>query len=426
MKKRNLLLVAALAAAGVVGVTTVALAPTAVMAAEGQKVSAKVGKPLRTAQEAMNAKNWDAAWTAIQEAQAVEPKTPYDAYMVDELGWYVLLQKKDYAGAATMLERAIGSGFVQPADQPQRLKALAQLNYQVQNYPKAIEFGNRFLESSPGDRDIGVLVAQSYYLQKDYAGARGAAQKLTTGPGTPSEQLLLINLRSNFELNDRPGTVQALEQLVRYYPQPKYWEDLLSNQLYETKDDRHLRALYRLIDQTNTLDKADEYSEMASTLIAGGFPSEAEAVLQRGLSASLFSGDAKTRAQSDLERAKAGAASDRKDLPGAEKAMATAKTGNEMVANGKLFFSVGDYAKAIDAIQRGLAKGGVTDMDDANALLGVARVRTDKLEEARPAFAAIKDAKYARIGQLWQLYLDTKTAPPAAAPEAAPTTPPSG
>ena len=49
-----------------------------------------------------------------------------------------------------------------------------------------------------------------------------------------------------------------------------------------------------------------------------------------------------------------------------------------MVAIGKLYFSTGDYANAADAIQKGLAKGGVADVDDANTLLGVALVRRGK------------------------------------------------
>jgi len=69
---------------------------------------------------------------------------------------------------------------------------------------------------------------------------------------------------------------------VRHYPQPKYWEDLLNEQLFRTKDDRALRGLYRLMSDTNTLDKGDEYSEMGSMLIAGGFPNEAKQVLERG------------------------------------------------------------------------------------------------------------------------------------------------
>jgi len=89
-----------------------------------------------------------------------------------------------------------------------------------------------------------------------------------------------------------------------------------------------------------------------------------------------------------------------------------------MVAIGKLYFSVGEYAKSADAIQKGIAKGGVTDVDEANSLLGIALVRADKLADARPAFEAVKGAKYAEVARLWLLYVDTKLnpAPAAAAP----------
>jgi len=296
-----------------------------------------------------------------------------------------------------------------------RLKALAQINYQAENFAKAAEYGNKYLAQVPADGEMGVLVAQSYYLQKDYAGTKALVDKLTAGQAKPSEQLLQLGLRSNFELKDRAGTLKSLESLVRYYPQPKYWEDLLTNQLYETKGDRELRTLYRLMEQTSTLDKPEEYSEMATVLLAGGFPGEAEQILARAMSANEFAGDARTRAQADLDKARAQAAMDAKDLPGAEKALAAAKTGNEMVATGKLYFSAGDYARAADAIQKGLTKGGVTDTDDANALLGVALVRAGKPAESRPAFEAVKDARYASIAHLWLLYLDTKAAPAAAA-----------
>jgi len=415
MKKTNLVLMVALAAAGLVTVGGGALLPTVVVAAEpAPKLGAKIVKPLKAAQDAMNAKNWDEAMARVEEARAIEPKSPYEAFMVDELGWYVLLQKKDYAGSAAALERAVASGFVAPADLTQRYKALGQLNYQLQNFDKAIEFGNKYLESMPGDSEIGVLVAQSYYMKKDYAGTWATVQKLTAGAAKPSEQLLMLGLRSNYELKDRAATVKSLESLVRHYPQPKYWEDLLTNQLYQTKTDREMRALYRLIDETRTLDKAEEYSEMASTLIAGGYPTEAKQVLERGLAKNVFTGDAKTRAQSDLNRARSGADADSKELPGADKALATAKSGNEMVATGKLFFSVGDYTKAADAIQKGIAKGGVADIEDANALLGIALVRDGKTAEARAAFNAIRDPKLAEIARLWNLYLDTTS--PAATP----------
>jgi len=411
MKKANLILAAALAAAGVTGGAAALLAPATAVAQAQQKIGSKMMKPLKAAQDAIGEKNWEAALASLAEAQAIEPKTPYEAFMVDELGWYARLQSKDYAGAAQALERAVASGFVAEADVPSRYKALAQLNFQLQDYGKAVDFGSKYLATSPGDQDIAALVAQSKFLQKDYAGARAVVEQATaSAAGKPSESLLLIGLRSSYEMDDKAATARSLEALVRNYPEQKYWDDLLNLQLYQTKSDRDLRTLYRLMVDTRTMNKAEEFSEAATTLMAGGFPTEARKVLDAGLASGVFQGAALTRAQSDLERARSGAEADRKELPGADQALAAAKTGNEMVAMGKLFFSVGEYGKAADAFRKGLAKGGVTDVDDANALLGVAQVRAGQGKEALPAFDAIRDAKLAEVVRLWKLYVETSGA----------------
>ena len=427
MKTRNLILMAALAAAGLTSVAGTLLVPTVAVAADAKeakkdapKIGAKMSKPLRAAQDAIQAKNWDAAAASLAEAAAVEPKSPYEAFMVEELGWYLKVQTKDYAGAVTSLKAAVDSGFVPEADLPRRYKALAQLSYELKDFPKAVEYGKKALELAPGSSDVTMIVAHSLYLADDFTGARAFIGEQTAAATTkPDEQLLLINLRSNYELNDRAGTMRALEALIRNYPAQKYWTDLLNNQLYETKTDRDLRALYRLMSDTNTLAKPEEYSEMATTLMTGGFPSEAKQVLERGLAAGVFKGDMLTRAQGDLTRAKSGAEADRKELPGADAALAAAKSGNEMVAMGKLFFSVGEYGKAADAFRKGLAKGGVSDADDANALLGIALARTDKGAEAIEAFGKVRDAKLGEVAKLWKLYLETRNQP-AAAPAPAP------
>ena len=377
MTKANLVLMAALAAAGLTGVVGGSLLPvSAAVAADKekdkapkQKLSPAVQKPLVAAQNAMTAKNWDEALAQIQLAQAVEPKTPYDAFMVDELGWYIYLQKKDYVKSAEILERSLASGMVSEADKPQRLRALTQMNLQNKNYPKAIASGTEYMKLNPADAEIALNLAQARYLSDDFAGAKTASEQLVASSAKPAEPALLLALRSNYELKDEAGIIRALEGLVRYYPAPKYWEDLLNAQLYRTKDDRALRALYRLMNDTETLDKGEEYAEMGSTLVTGGYPNEAKAILERGMSANVFQGESKSRAQAELERARTGAAADAKEVGTAAAQLAAAKTGNQMVAIGKLYFSAGDYANAVDAIQKGVAKGGVADLDDAQMVL---------------------------------------------------------
>lgn len=414
MKKANLILAAALAAAGVTSASLALITPSTAIAAEEKKteagkIGAKMRKPLAAAQEAINAKNWDDAQVHLTEAAAIQPQTPYETFMVDELGWYVQVQRKDYAGAATTLERAVASGFVPAADLPRRYKALAQLNYENKNYPKAAEYGKKALELTPDAVDTGTLTAHALFMADDFAGARALAEKLTTGAAKPDEQLLLIRLRSSYELDDKPGTVAALESLVRYYPQPKYWTDLLMNHLYETTAERDLRALYRLMSDTKALTRPEEYLEMASMLMAGGYPNEARQTLEAGMAASVFKGSELTRAQGELQRARSAADADAKELATADQALAAAKTGNAMVGIGKLYFSVGNYAKAADAFRQGLAKGGVSDTDDANMLLGIALVRGGKGAEAAQPLGQVRDPKLAGIARLWRLYVDTQT-----------------
>jgi len=415
--KRYPLILAVLLAAGPLFLAGLVMAPQTAEAAKGEKLSKEIQKPLKAAQDAMSAQDWDTALASIQEAQAVEPKSPYEAFMVDELGWYVYMQKQQYAEAAPALERALASGYLAPEDVPQRTKVLAQFYYQSKNYDKAIEAGEKYLAMNPGDAEMTTLVVQAYYLKQDYAGTKSAIQRLTPPGQVPKEQLLLLSLKASYEADDKAGTTAALRELVRYYPQQKYWEDLLNTQLFRTKGDRELRALYRLMDETSTLDKPDEYSEMGAVLVSGGYPTEAKRILERGFQTNVLAGEAGTRAKATLDRATSGAAADTKEIPGAAQALASAKTGNEMVTTGKLYFSVGDYTKAADAFRKGLAAGGVTDMDDANVLLGIALVRSGALADSVSAFSAVKDPALAEVADLWKLYVAGKTAPPPAAPE---------
>jgi tetratricopeptide (TPR) repeat protein len=144
---------------------------------------------------------------------------------------------------------------------------------------------------------------------------------------------------------------------------------------------------------------------MAQALVVGGYAIEGQRVLEKGLASGVFSAEDQARAQRTLDTAKRHAAEQRKALPGADKALASAKTGNAAYEVGKLYFSNADYAKAAAAFQKALAAGGLSDVDDANAELGMALARQGKKAEAAKAFDGIKDPKFAEIARLWKLSL---------------------
>jgi tetratricopeptide (TPR) repeat protein len=401
--KATWVLTAALAFSGAIGVTAALLAPA--VAEAQQKIGPKVGVPLKAAQEALQKKNWSLALSKIKEAQAVQPRTSYEDYKINELLWYVYLQQGRNADAARLLEQQIASGQMPGGERVQRSKTLAQLYFRSGNYAKAIQVGNQYLKSAPGDQDVQLLVAQSYYQQKDYKAAVAAADRIMKNGQRPSEDLLQLVLRSNYELKDQAGTAKALEQLLTYYPTPATWSRLLDGYIQKTNHDHELLALYRLAEDVGTLTKPRQFVDMSQALFVSGFAIEAERIMDKALAANLFTGEDLVRAQRTRDTAKRKADEDRKTLAGADKALAAAKSGDAAYNLGKLYFSAAEYGKAADAMRKALTLPGLTDADDANMEAGMALARLGKKAEANKAFDAVKDPGFAEVARLWKLHL---------------------
>ena len=403
MTKATWVLSAALAFSGAVVATGALLVPS--VAEAQQKIGPKVGVPLKAAQEAIQKKNWNAALAKIKEAQAVQPRTAYEDYKINELLWYVYLQQGRNADAARVLEQQIASGQMSANERVQRNKTLAQLYFRAENYAKAIQVGNQYLKSVPGDQDVQILVAQAYFQQKDYKSAAAAADRIVKSGQRPSEDLLQLMLRSNYELKDQAGTTKALEQLLTYYPSPDTWSRLLDGYIEKTNHDHELLALYRLAEDVGALTKPRQYLDMAQALFVSGFAIESERIMDKGLAANVFTGEDLVRAQRTRDTAKRKADEDRKALPGADKALASAKTAEAAYNIGKLYFSAAEYAKAVAAMSKALTLPGLPDADDANMEMGVAYARLGKKADAIKAFDAVKDPGFAEVAGLWKLHM---------------------
>jgi tetratricopeptide (TPR) repeat protein len=398
MRKAAFVLSAAIAAASVFGATALLLPATAVAQ---QKVGTAVGKHLKTAQDAIQRKKWDQALAAIRQAQAVDTKTAFEQYKINELLWYVYLQQGRNLDAARLLEQQMASGLMPAGEKVERTKTLAQLYFRAGNYGKAIQYANQYLKAAPGSQDMQLLIAQSYYQQKDYKSALAAAERMTKSGQRPSEDVLQLMLRSSYEINDQAGTTKALEMLIKYYPSQDTWQRLLDGYIAQTKHDDELLSLYRLAEDVGALTKARQYTDMSQGLVVAGFAIEGQRVIEKGLAAGVFQGEEQGRAQRTLEAAKRRADAERAQLPRAAAQLAAATTGAQMYAVGKLYFSAGDYANAAAAIAKALAKGGLQDTDGAELLCGIALSRQGKSAEAEKAFATIKDPKMAQVANLW-------------------------
>jgi hypothetical protein len=180
MRKASFVLSAALAVGGYAGLAG-ALLVTPVTAQAQQKVSAKIGVPIKAAQDAIAKKRWDAALGKIKEADAMGGKTAFDQYKINELLWYVYLQQGRNADAARVLEAQIASGQMPAGEKVQRTKTLAQLYSRSGNFSKASQVANEYLKSVPGDKDMQLLARECGFPAEELQGRIAAADRIMKG-----------------------------------------------------------------------------------------------------------------------------------------------------------------------------------------------------------------------------------------------------
>lgn len=377
-------------------------------------VSAKVGKPLQEAQGLVKANDFKGAMAKINEADAISGKTPYETKTINEFMAFVALKQGDYASAAKAYEQLLSVGGSDPAELKQRLQALTQLNYQNKNYPKAIQFGTRYLKEVGGDVDIALLVAQAYYIQKDYLHTLEATQsllKIAASAGQAAkENWYQLQMSSYHNLNRDSDVAEVLEKMLVSFPSDRYWKDMLAIvQSGGSLNDRGHVEMYRLKRAAGVLEN-DELVEMAEISLAIGLPGDAKSVLEAGFSAGkLGVGATKDRENRLLTLARTQSAEDQKVLDGQAKQAAASATGDLDVKVGEAYLTYGENDKAIEAIKRGLKKGGVVAEDEANLHLGQALFASKQYGEAASAFKSVKsDSKYARFARLWAILAGNK------------------
>lgn len=391
----------------VVALTGSMAATSAYAAAKDKQVSAKVGKPLKEALDLANAGKLKDALAKAQEASSAPGKTPYDDYKVNEVMAYIAVKLGDYATAAKAYESTLQSGEL-PADQvKERISQLTKMYYQLNNYPKAIQYGSQYLKDGGNDTMVALLVAQAYYQQKDYPKAIDASQtliKMANQAGQPVKEewlQLLMNCQIRAEKED--DAVVTLEQLVTKYPSQQYWKSLLSYvQTHGASSDRKNLEVYRL-KYVNGVLTDSEYVDMAQLSMALGFPGDAKTVLEKGFSTKVLGvGANKDRENRLLKLAIDNSTTDQKSLPAFEKEASAAANGDNDVKLGLAYASYGNNDKAIEAISRGLKKGNVKAPDEAHLMLGIAYVNAKRTADAISEFKAVPaDSKLAGVARLW-------------------------
>ena len=362
----------------------------------------------------VDAKNFTEVQNRITQAEAFPNRTPYEDYVINRMKLTVASSTGNDAAAMPALEAVINSGKLSAAEKANFMQALGNMYFNNKNYPKAIEWFQRYEKESTTPDAVRPALASAYYLSNDFAKARETLLPMIEAQEKagqkPAEKDLRMLASTAIKMKDDAGYLVALEKLVQTYPSDDFWADLINRGVARKPgfdQNTHLANFYRLEFAALKQLEQEDYVNLAELALRDGFPTEAKKVMDAGYAAGVLGKGGNAKAQAALrDKANKGAADDAKNIASGEASAAKAKTGAGLVNLGWAYATMDQADKGVGFIQQGIAKGGLKNVEEAKLRLGMAQARAGKKAEAIQTFEGIKGAGGAGdLAKYWILYL---------------------
>jgi tetratricopeptide (TPR) repeat protein len=404
-RSRSWLLALLLSAAlGVTGLVPVA------QAADHTVSTKEMGLKLTDAQKAYQQHRYAEVIAKLKEAEGLAKKSPWDEHLINQLAGPAYQGAKDNAEAEKRYEALLTDGLTSEAEQQRYVRALAGIAFNQGNYDKALEWANKAIKGGYADDNVRTIVEESYRQKKDYKAVQKIEEEAiaaqTKQGGTPKQHSLEVLLEACVKQGDKECQTKTFERLVTYYSAANYWENLLYELAKSDMSDAAKLQLYRLMLEVGVLKNASDYTEMAAIALDEGSPGEAQDILEKGFANKVFA-DQRSQDKNKrlLDTAKRAAADLTAQLPAKTKEADASQTGDAYVKLGYAYLGFKQYDKAIDALTKGLAKGGLANGEaEGRLLLGVAQYKAGHHDDAAKTFHQVKgDPTLERVGNLWAL-----------------------
>ena len=364
--------------------------------AQAETVKASIGALLHDASDLAKAKKFKDALGKLRDADAIPGKTAYESYVIESTRGSYAMASGDKDTAVKSYEAVVSSGRVAGAQKLAMYEVLGDSYYSMNNLQKASTWYGRYLSEGGDDPKIKQMMTQISFqngdcskVAKEITANVRAEEKAGHTPAEGDLQML-----ANCMKNDKTGYVVAMEKLTTYYPKKEYWKDLL-NRLPTRPgySERLVLDMYRLKEELGQITSTDDYMEMSQLALQAGLPTEAEKIIDQGYKVGVFGVGAEAARHKRLkDLAAKNAAADLKALPQATAAADSSAEGTGLVNLGFAYVTAGQYPKGIELMERGIAKGGLSHVDDAKLHLGIGYLWAGKKSDAVKMFKSVQGA----------------------------------
>ena len=325
---------------------------------------------------------------------------------------YLRYVVEDYEGALNYYQKVID----QRPDIPVALEVgtlytVAQLYFLQEKWERGIDTLIQWMSlSETPSTNAYVLLANGYFQLKDYdrslENIQIAIQREEAAGKLPKEQWYNLARFIHFDRSNYAEALDILEILIMYYPKKQYW--VQASHLYgEEKDDARQLAILEASYEQNLLDRSQDIVLLSQLYLNAEVPFPAARVLEKGFADEVVETESKNYELAGVAWRQAQEVE--KSLPMLEVAASKSEKGELYARLGNVYLDVDKNKDAVDALLKGLDKGGVKRPDQARLALGMAYFNLGDFSAARRAFReARKDERAKSYADQWLKYISSE------------------
>lgn len=319
------------------------------------------------------------------------------------------MQMDNPAGAVQDMEQAIRVGAVQQKDLLGTYYNIAQLSLSADNVPKAKEYMEKWIRAgATPNRDQNFQMAVIYQKLDDYRSALPYAEKVLAAEGSNAKEQTIDFL---IFLYDRTGNrakkAELLERKLVMNPGNKQVWDAIAGEYFQAGEERKAFEVQKAMYLAGLLKTEDELMRIVNFYNRFNAPYEAAKILEKEINANRIS-DSLERLELLANLYQVAREYD-KAIPIIQRAAQKATNGRMDERLGRSYFELGEYRKAISALETALKRGNLKEPGYANILIGQSHYELDERQEAREAFlAAQKFSDGRRAGSGWIQFMNAE------------------
>lgn len=384
--------------------------------AQPETLRAEVIKPLQQAQELNKQNKNTEALARFAEVDALPAGNPLEVFTIERLRAVVHMAAGNSAAAAKSIEKALQTERGTVADRLALMENLVLIQYRAKQYADAALWAGRYLALGGQREQLRQVQGQALYLSGQFQPAVDILQprlmaEIAAGR-VPDEVDIRLLASAYQQTKNTAAYASTLEILVRFYPKPEVWADLLFRVL-QRKDfpaylEIDLRRLMHQVGAANTFADALDHAQLA---ISAGYPAEARKVLESVKAAAKpETSEEGSKLNALLTEAARLQQEDDKQLPQLDAQLAQARDGNPWVNTGLNLALAGQAARGATLIAQGIEKGGLRQADAARLRLAYAHVLAGQKDTARTVLQSLTGTTpEALLARLWLLHLPAKS-----------------